>query len=392
MTILTMEPARTPGAGPFRPPIWTAPRGPVVLYCCAGAQDLPGHEIATKVAIAKAVAKLMGRPYGGDFIAGEAYGDLPYFVPTDTLVTTPLVEDLGIRSERHLFGGVVPLPFMATKVIAHPLPDADSTAPEGWSPGFAQQVAEVVLPGYSAFSRQDALRAGERLLACGPVRIKEPLGVGGRGQSVARDRRELAAVVNALAGHELAQHGLVLECNLADVRTFSVGQACIGELRISYCGTQRLTRANDGTQVYGGSELLVARGDWDDLLALDLAPQTRTAIAQARIFHEAALANFDGLFASRCNYDVAQGFDDAGTGISGVLEQSWRIGGATAAELAALQSFKDDPALRSVRASTTEVYGEHPTLPDNAVINFQGVDDRAGPITKYSCLHPYADS
>src|SRR5690606_32699696 len=108
----------------------------------------------------------------------------------------------------------------------------------------------------------------------------------------------------------LAQEGVVLELNLLDVRTFSVGQCRLGGILASYCGTQRLTRANDGRQVYGGSELLVARGGWDELLALELAPQTRVAIRQARVYHEAALACFEGMFATRSNYDVAQGYDE----------------------------------------------------------------------------------
>jgi hypothetical protein len=155
----------------------------------------------------------------------------------------------------------------------------------------------------------------------------------------------------------------------------------------SYCGTQRLTRANDGRQVYGGSELLVARGGWDELLALELAPQTRIAIRQARVYHEAALACFEGMFATRSNYDVAQGYDEAGAGRSGVLEQSWRIGGATGAELAAIEAFLADPELRSTGASTTEIYGDCGELPEDAIIYFRGDDGMAGPLVKYARLH-----
>ena len=70
------------------------------------------------------------------------------------------------------------------------------------------------------------------------------------------------------------------------------------------------------------------------------------------------MPSFDGLFASRSNYDVAQGVDDEGVWRSGVLEQSWRIGGASGAEIAALQMFRDQPRLRWVQASTHEIHGE----------------------------------
>jgi hypothetical protein len=173
------------------------------------------------------------------------------------------------------------------------------------------------------------------------------------------------------------------------VETFSVGQTIVGDMRITYCGTQRLTRANDGSEVYGGSRLLVARGDWNNLLALELTPQTRTAIDQARVYHDAAMTTFSGMFASRSNYDVAQGMDQRGALRSGVLEQSWRIGGATGAELAAIKAFQQDPGLQSVSTSTTEIYGERPEVPEDAFVYFHGVDDKVGPLTKFSRLHPH---
>ncbi|TFW09258.1 DUF3182 family protein, partial [Oxalobacteraceae bacterium OM1] len=94
----------------------------------------------------------------------------------------------------------------------------------------------------------------------------------------------------------------------------------------------------------------------------------------------------------RANYDVARGVDDVGRWHSGVLEQSWRLGGASAAELAAAEAFREDPALRVVQASTVEVYGPFGELPRDARIHYQGVDPRIGPLTKYSLLEDYADA
>jgi hypothetical protein len=101
------------------------------------------------------------------------------------------------------------------------------------------------------------------------------------------------------------------------------------------------------------------------------------------------MACYQGMFASRCNYDIAQGVDEEGRWYSGVLEQSWRIGGASGAEVAALEAFRDDPSLSVVRASTTEIYGESPTLPPGAAVYFQGNDDKVGPLTKYARLDEY---
>ena len=102
------------------------------------------------------------------------------------------------------------------------------------------------------------------------------------------------------------------------------------------------------------------------------------AIDQARAYDAAASECFDGLYASRRNYDVAQGKDGAGSWVSGVLEQSWRLGGASGAEIGALEAFRADPSLRIVRAMTREVYGEAPELPAGAVVYYSGVDASVG--------------
>jgi hypothetical protein len=61
---------------------------------------------------------------------------------------------------------------------------------------------------------------------------------------------------------DLAQHGLALERNLDDITTYSVGQVRRDDLTGTYCGTQRATPDNAGATVYGGSDLLVVRGDY----------------------------------------------------------------------------------------------------------------------------------
>jgi hypothetical protein len=184
---------------------------------------------------------------------------------------------------------------------------------------------------------------------------------------------------------ELERYGIVIEQQLEDVVTFSVGQARIAGLVASYYGTQRITTANDGKPVYGGSDLVIVRGDYDALLGRDLDPETRTAVEQAMQYDAAVQAFFPGWLASRRNYDIARGRDPGGQWRSGVLEQSWRIGGATPAEIAALEAFRGDPGLQSVRASTHEVHGAC-DLPADAVVQFQGADERIGPITKYSLV------
>lgn len=365
--------------------------GAVLLYCCKPS-DPQGHEYLTQSEIARQLAAIKGYAFAGEFDPARSYGCPLYFVPSDTLVTADSARALGVACEQDLFGGVVPFPFLATKAITHDLPPGHARAPEGWSSEFARLVGEDVLPGFSAFFVDDARRAGLRLLERGKLRVKKASGLGGLGQWVVTSPGELDACLDAIDADELQRDGVVLEANLNQVVTYSVGRARVGGMVATYCGTQRLTTNNRGEKVYGGSSLLVVRGDFDVLLRLDLDDRVRTAVRQACAYHAAALAAYPGIFASRANYDVAQGIDDAGQWHSGVLEQSWRIGGASAAELAALAAFKAAPAMRAVRASTVEVYGEHAEVPREAAVHYRGVDERAGPLTKYSLIESHANT
>ena len=364
-----------------------------VVYVHRGAvSERAAHDHATCTQIARRLAELKGYRFAGDFDERSAVPGDRYFVPTDTLIGTDTACALGIHGEHHLFGGVAPHAFVATKSISHPLVDDAECVPRGWSERFAIEAGDAVLAGFSAFCLDDALRAGERLLALGPVRIKRALGIGGTGQTVARDPDALARALGDADADELAKFGIALEQDLRDVTTRSIGQVRIDELVASYCGTQRLVPNNDGEHVYGGSELLVARGDFDALLALGHAPPVRRAIEQARTYDAAAFRCFPGLFASRRNYDVAQGRDARGCLLSGVLEQSWRVGGASGAEVEALAALRAEPALRAVRATSTEAYGRDVAVPENAVVYYEGVDDRAGPLTEYTVVEAHGDA
>jgi len=179
--------------------------------------------------------------------------------------------------------------------------------------------------------------------------------------------------------------GLVLERNLAEVTTCSIGQVRVGSRTATYAGRQRTTRNHHGHEVYGGSSLVVVDGDFDTLLQLELSPQVRFAIEQARRYHDAMHEAFDEMYASRCNYDVAQGRDAGGRWQSGVLEQSWRIGGCSGAEVAALLAFKDR-GVPVVRTSTHEIYGDI-AVPADAWVLFDGVDAQAGRLVKYAQAH-----
>jgi hypothetical protein len=364
--------------------------GVVVLYAPPGHTPPGSHESVTRHALASRLAALIGCPFAGEHDPARCHPGPVYFVPGVTLLEAT-ARELGIRGEHDLFGGVVPHPFVATKAISHPLVAPAAHAPEGWSHDFPAWVQDAALAGFTSFDLDDACRAGRRLLERGPVRLKPVRATGGRGQAVLADAAALDAALEAIDAVELATHGLVLEENLAEVATYSVGQVRAAGLVASYYGTQRLTPDNDGATVYGGSDLVLVPGGFEGLLALELPTAVRHAVAQARVYDAAASACFPGLLVSRRNYDVAQGLDAAGRPRSGVLEQSWRIGGASGAEILALEAFRADPALRQVRASTVELYGEDAQAPPHASVLFRGWDAEVGFLTKYALVEADAD-
>lgn len=373
------------------------------------------HEKATREEVVRRLARLKGCGSADELPQGDWRGPV-YLVPSDTLVGTAHAQSLGVHGGDDLFGGVVPHAYVATKAITHPLVGPGATAPPHWSEAFPRQVAGAVLPGFTVFSREDARLAARALFGLGPIRVKQVCETGGRGQVVVQDADGLEECLAPLSDAALGEGGLVLEQNLREVETLSVGQVRVAGIVASYFGVQRLTPSNRGEMVYGGSDLTVIRGGFDVLRAVAPSAGVRKAVEQALVYDSAAKACFPGFFASRINYDVAQGVDAAGRWCSGVLEQSWRAGGATGAEIAALEAFarEQDKAPAegrggqhgqhrspvapgqqgphsprqhaAVQASCVEIFGPCEPPPEGAVLYFQGVDRHAGPLTKYTTV------
>jgi hypothetical protein len=364
----------------------TMARGVVVVCFSRFGKPLQWHHKVVLDLGAEAIARIKGYEFGGHYDTACDYSGPLFFVPDDTLLLDE-ASRLGIRSPNDLYGGVVPYLFVKTNAITHGLVDRHAEHPLGWSTAFAERVREIVLPGYTVFSNRDARVAARRMLTRGPIRLKKPLSASGKDQTVVATLNELDAVLEKITADEMATYGLVLEENLRQVSTLSVGEVAVGRLRISYHGTQRTVRDNQGRPVYGGSELVCVRGGREVLNALPMSPEVCAAVAAARRYDEAT-EEFHGFTASRRNYDVAQGIGADGRPRSGVLEPSWRIGGASSAELTALAAFERDPSLEIVRASHVEEYGKGCQAPADAIVDFQGDDPEAGPLLRYTIVKP----
>src|SRR5205814_6347556 len=138
----------------------------------------------------------------------------------------------------------------------------------------------------------------------GAIRVKQPLGDGGHGQNVATSLDELEQFLKKFSDDDMAACGLVLEPNLQNVVTRSVGRTNLGDNKaIAYHGTQRRVINNAGQRVYGGSQLVCIRGSWNELEKLPMDLQTRLAVQQAQLYDRAA-SEYAGFDASRRNYDV----------------------------------------------------------------------------------------
>jgi hypothetical protein len=167
----------------------------------------------------------------------------------------------------------------------------------------------------------------------------------------------------------------------------SVGQVVMDGGVISYHGVQRLTEDNEGRAVYGGSDLVCVRGAWEALAELPMTKEVRVGVQQA-ITYEMAMDAYPGFMASRRNYDVGQGLDAQGTWRSGVFESSWRSGGASTAELAALTAFAQDPGLHVVNVCSSKEYGNGHQPPPHATVHFRGNDPQDGPMIRYTVAIP----
>ncbi|EJL01276.1 MULTISPECIES: DUF3182 family protein [Pseudomonas] len=348
----------------------------------------PLHEVETNRALARWLAQILGLEYGGSHDGQQPAGQDVYLLPTQTLIGAEAARRLGIKGPEDLWGGFVEHDFICTKAIAHGLLNKQAVAPIGWSPLFSKLIRGAVLDGVTVFSLKDARPAAEHLLYTGPIRLKPIHASAGRDQRVIKSLGQFDEVAARPDAQALFREGVVLEQNLSEVKTQSVGQSFINGQVLSYCGVQHLTHDNEGLEVYGGSDLLVAQGGYIELLRLELPDDVREAVRLAQVFDDAASQAYPGFFASRRNYDIAQGIDAGGQPRGGVLEQSWRMGGASSAELAALQAFVEDPSIGAVRVSSVETYLDQP-LPAGAKEVYRGPAEHGDFLLKYVTVHSH---
>ncbi len=275
-----------------------------------------------------------------------------YFVPF-AAVHANLALDRGISGIGDLYGGIVRHPEHADKAILHALPSRDAQRPGWYSARFARHVEAVALPGYTAFTIEDAVRA-YRLMRSDDltVRLKDPASTGGLGQHFIGTE---AALVGILAQYEakLAKTGIVLEADLHGPVTITIGYVNIDGAIYTWHG-RPYDVSHDGMMRFGGNELTVVRGGLDVLHRYAKDPHDRLAVDQAkRIFDAYSLL---GTTISRATLDVVQGMSCNGAFLSGVTDPSLRPSASSAAEIRAVEALTDNPEATVAKTRLTYDY------------------------------------
>lgn len=303
---------------------------------------------------AKAVARIIAFPYHS-----------PYLVSRATFVADRIQEVLDITGfarnvvvpawkgtwddfldhlpeTEDLFGGIATRLVFFDKTIIHPVVPGADVVPPVWISKVAEHVGDAAFRGFACFSRSDTITAGVILFNAGIPEIRlKPVSIdAGLGQKVARSYGELEQQVAAFSDSYVSA-GITVEENLSSVvRTVDVGTYQIGNQHFSYVGTQRETLFHGDPGRWGGVAMYVRRGTLDELASWLTVPSLKTAVLQAKALDD-AVDLIPGMYVTRANYDVIQGFDETGTFRSALLEQSWRIGGSSPAEVLAAKLLLD---------------------------------------------------
>jgi hypothetical protein len=356
--------------------------GRVEAVTCEEPADGAGRECLDHTA--ERIARLLQYEYGGVRDGRQRI----YFVPDHTL-TLGEAARLGIRSERDLYGGVVPYAFVGTRAATHAPVSADAIVPQRWSYALARMLATSVLRGYSAFSLMDACTAAKRLLRSGPVRIHRGDAEPAEASAVLHDVDECLEALEAIPLVDLAVRGVVVEHALAEETVHVVGSAQVGAQAISYIGTRRAPRIEQGRAVHAGCDLVVVQGDFAALDGVGLDAESRAAVLKAA-HYDAALAHaYRPSFASRRSYDVVRGRNAHGEVRMGVRGPLWSCSAESPAEVAAMLAFRDLPGLASLRASTYESIDAF-DLPDGAMVYHRADDEAGGLVTRYCTIDMHA--
>ncbi len=304
--------------------------------------------------------------------------DLPFqgFVPIDEplppnhyIVVSKSIDlktarNLGIDSPADFYGLAVDSLPQVGKSILHRTTSLKT--PPFYNPNFADKVKDAVLPGFACFTKDDALKTYQQFGHNGfDLRLKSPSESDGNGQY----RIENIEHIEQLLSNEdetISKEGIILEANLHQPKTISVGSATFGDQTISFLAHQK----NDSPDQFGQSKYLgakditVVKGPLPELFNLpDLSGEEHLALKKAAKF-DAVYRQILNPLASRLSYDVVLGLDNHDKLLAGVTDITGRVGGTCPGLMIACLAMNNDPSIQTVFAEVTLNYDPAISLPE----------------------------
>lgn len=286
---------------------------------------------------ARELARYFSLPYQEED-KGEFRREAVYTVPAVTLDSNRTKSFLAEAIE-DFYGTRVEHLGHVGKAILHPLiGEANS---KFYSVEFAKCVADYTLPGFSFFTVEAGSEAFRRL--CGQeARLKLTTESDGHGQFVITNETELLRTLDKFDPTKINEEGLILEPNLREPFTISVGYTILGSVPYSFVAHQKNDVTLDDRNRYLGAHVLVLKGTLGDLSKLvSLSEDEQEAIAKACRFNEAYA--YLNPIASRLSFDCLFGQTQRGERLSGITDITGRLGGTCPALTLAANKLKTRP-------------------------------------------------
>jgi hypothetical protein len=290
--------------------------------------------------VAQDLATYFGIPFlgtqngqGGDF----------YYVPAKTVEASDAIK-LGIENSRDLYGAIASKRTATGKSILHP--SVSNITPDFYNPEFAELIQDLVLPGFVGFNPLDILKGYNFFSRSFPARLKLSNESDGLGQFPIQDKLHLEQIIEKIDPSIIAEEGVVLEPELQNPKTISVGFAQIGTKLLSFIAKQKNDVADDDGQLrnrYLGAVVTVVSGDLEQLQTIEgLSEIDLEAVTKCIQFNQHYQKNMD-IIASRLSYDFLFGQNDQGQIFSGITDITGRLGGTCPAIMMALSRLQNNP-------------------------------------------------
>ncbi len=311
--------------------------------------------------IGKDIAQLCGYSFNGFISPNEMPSGDNYVVASKTL-DRKSASELGIKETSDFYGLVVDSIDQAGKTVLHPAITKET--PPSYNPRFAQKVSEYVLPGYTCFSKDEAFRIYSKFGKNGfGFRFKVANESDGKGQYKIEDNYHLLNILNR--EKYTLQEGFVLEANLNNPKTISVGFSEIMGQTFSFVSRQKNDSPDkEGWSSYLGGEVLVTKGRLGNLLkTVTLSADEQLAVTKALAF-DVEYQRYINPTASRLSYDVVIGRDNYGNKLSGVTDITGRVGGTCPALMVACLAMKENQYIQTVQSEVTLNYDPTKILPE----------------------------